>query len=460
MMDRLKLTALLVLAASVIPAAGQYIPQSAHVNLFFPQLADGGPPQSQWQTTFLFSNPGLSVAHVDVLFYGNDGQPLALDFGNGPVTELDLEIPSRGSRLIRSRVASPTTVVGWALALSDIPVQGTLEFRTIENGVPKLAVNAEATLPSLSSFYPANAFTGIALGNVLPASPASVRVLVRNGEGQTVGESTIDLAGNGHVSFTLLERFPGLGTGFEGTVQLSSTRQRADFVAWALRSDSSGVISSLPSGRLRVPTSHVDEIWLAFLTTLNAARNLDPAFQDPVRLQIGSERETNAFAANGNTVQVNLALAELIADSPSELAVVVAHELGHIYQQRTGKFDFDPNAERDADIWGLFLSLIAGYDPYASAGTLSKLAMATGRAGLTSQFENALSGEAHGSFNDRVSTVYDAIEFMCSPSVAKESCDEIKDVLHPHFPASIPLQRVVDSGRHRPQVVQGPDGEK
>ena len=69
----------------------------------------------------------------------------------------------------------------------------------------------------------------------------------------------------------------------------------------------------------------------------------------------------------------------LSSNSESELAFAVAHEIGHVIQFRTNftKLSTD-NLELDADFWGLLLSLVAGYDPYAGAGTLAKLAMANG----------------------------------------------------------------------------------
>ncbi len=107
--------------------------------------------------------------------------------------------------------------------------------------------------------------------------------------------------------------------------------------------------------------------------------------RDNVKLDISEDPVINAYGGPDG-IQINLALAELLADSESELAVLIGHELGHVYQFRTGKRIFDPNRELDADVWGLFLSLLAGYDPYAVAGTLAKMVMANGQADLQSQY--------------------------------------------------------------------------
>jgi predicted Zn-dependent protease len=100
------------------------------------------------------------------------------------------------------------------------------------------------------------------------------------------------------------------------------------------------------------------------------------------------------------------------------------------------------NRESDADIWGLILSMSAGYDPYAAAGTLAKLAMAAGKAGLTRQFEDELSSDAHKSFNSRLDFVFDSLFIACNSSAAaKANCDEYKRIAHPNFPPSVPLLR-------------------
>lgn len=133
--------------------------------------------------------------------------------------------------------------------------------------MPQLAVTAEATTPSHRYFDPANFFTSFAFSNIYLGRSVSIAVTVRNAQGQQVGQVTETVPANGHRAFTVLDRFPSLGVAFEGTVELLSTSVvTRDFVAWALRSDSVGVISSLPPGRFGWPRSQFDAIWLAFLT--------------------------------------------------------------------------------------------------------------------------------------------------------------------------------------------------
>ena len=297
----------------------------------------------------------------------------------------------------------------------------------------------------------------------------TVQGRLRNSNGQIVGQAGITVPAGGHVSFVVPERFAGVGSGFEGTLELfDSNVNPPDFLAWAVRGDSSGVLSTLPSGGYKWPSNRSDDIWLAYLTVLQVALEsetalgLGPIFSSaPIRLDVSPDQRIDAFAANGSVVQINLALAELISDSPSELAFVVAHELGHIYQQRSGQLIFFLNPEDDADVWGLIFSLLGGYDPYAAAGALSKLAMATGRSSLARQvFDNLDITDAHNSFSTRVTTVFEVIEFMCLVSAqTNQFCEQYKQAAHPHFPSDAPLIRSIDQERVVPPPPSGPVSE-
>ena len=126
----------------------QLNPVGAQVNLYFPQLADGGPASQQWQTGFIFSNPSTTTASVRIYLYANDGSPLSLDFGSGQTSTISLTVPPTGTRTIRSLGKGSTIVTGWAFAASNTAVQATVLFGFLQNGVHALELSAPATLPS------------------------------------------------------------------------------------------------------------------------------------------------------------------------------------------------------------------------------------------------------------------------------------------------------------------------
>jgi hypothetical protein len=170
------------------------------------------------------------------------------------------------------------------------------------------------------------------------------------------------------------------------TVFLEQSRSQADnppFIAWTLNAEF-GVLSSLPPGRRDWPISHQDRIRLVYNRVLDAAQkllsSLNMSFRAPaLTLVISPQPVINAFAKPDGTVQINLALSELISDSPSELAFCSGPRAwAHCPVQQRRGFHLKTGRGRVGTIFCLF----AGFDAYTSAGTLAKLNMALGQAGI------------------------------------------------------------------------------
>src|SRR5689334_16392261 len=192
----------------------QFDPEGAHVDLYFPHLAVGGPVKDQWETSFVFVNPHPSLpATVTLSMFGHDGQPLALDLGGGGKSVQQVPIPPSGSVTLRSAISFQTTVTGYAIAVSDLPLQATVLFRRIMNGVPQAEISAAATLPSSQYVSPATPELGIAIVNIYN-TPKSVLVTALDANGGTARTSVVNLAAREHVSFDLFERIPNLPAGF------------------------------------------------------------------------------------------------------------------------------------------------------------------------------------------------------------------------------------------------------
>src|SRR5262249_4768469 len=142
-------------------------------------------------------------------------------------------------------------------------------------------------------------------------------------------------------------------------------------------------------------------------------------------------------------------LSELISDSESEMAFIVAHELTHQIQYRTNSLFnaslANNNKETDADIVGMVLAMGAGFDPYAAAGALGKLAMAMGQAGLQAQAnadtDVALGLDPHLSWGTRINNLWGVLNAVCATSTVSSTCTQYKSLVHPDFPPSTPLLR-------------------
>src|SRR5262249_9242634 len=150
--------------------------------------------------------------------------------------------------------------------------------------------------------------------------------------------------------------------------------QNNPFTALAIAGDSRGITSAMPPGDYALPSDRHRMIWNAFYQLVKALNNVSGFQVGNPQLRISQDPVINAsFYASTNTVEITLALVELLADSPSEVAWVVAHELGHAHQHLAGT-SFN---ELEADQFALFGLLLTGYDAYAPGGALGKLMMAT-----------------------------------------------------------------------------------
>jgi hypothetical protein len=443
---------LFVFAAVSSQLLGQFDTEGSQVISYFPQLADGGPASQQWVTSLTFVNPHRTLtAYGAVHLNGNDGNPLALDFGSGPQSTFNFSVPPQGSAQFTSTGASSSIVTGWAVVDSSLPLEGVVQFRVSVGGTPVQAVSALSTPASQQFRSPATPSTGVAVANVNSA-PINISIAVLDSKGSIVGTSSLTLGALAHQSFNISQMFPSLAATFRGSILLNSQTPSYTFVAWTL-SGEGGVLSNYPPAALEWPVSQYERIWRAW-QKIQGASMLTPTgvftMPNPPQLVVDYSTATiNSYALpSQNTVHIFMNLAELISDSESELGFVVGHETGHIIQYQTGHLIFDQsNIESDADIIGMFLALEAGYDPYGAAGALAKLAMASGTAGLVDQnFDNILAGigvDPHTSFNDRLQVVFSEMQALCALPQAQSFCLTYKGAIHPHFPPSAPLS-------HRP----------
>ncbi len=439
----LRWTCFFILAVSCF---AQFDPEDAHVDLYFPHLADGGPAKDQWQTSFVFVNPHPSIpANLVLSMFSDDGQPLSLNLSGGFGSVQGFTVPPSGSLTLRSSISFTTTITGYAIATADLPLQATVLFTRIMNGVPQAEISAAATLPSQQYVSPATSNLGVAIVNIYN-SPKNFLITALDSNGVQVGSSSLSLEPLQHLSFTLSNQIPSLPAGFTGSVRIVPTALPADqFLAWTLGVDG-GLMASLPPGRLAWPISHVDRIWLVYRKLLAAApaavaglgiNDVNLNALGVVHLVISPEQVINALGRPG-VVQIDLSLSQLISDSPSELAFIVGHELGHVaqFQHRTTLKVAD--AEQDADLFAMTLMVLAGYDPYGGSGALAKLSMVSGRAGLLSPTFDDLT-DPPSSFAARQSSMFSTLTLACAQSALTGFCGADKAFVHPNFPSTAPF---------------------
>jgi Zn-dependent protease with chaperone function len=436
-MAEFRVPGLLIFFAAL--SGAQMQPQSAHVNLYFPHLADGGPASQKWQTTFTFVNTGLTDASVELALFKDDGSALQLDFGNGATSDLRFDVKAGGTRILRSLSGSNSIVTGWAAAMSDVPVMGTVAYRYFDGGAPRQEMAAQPALPTIAYYSAANSQLGVAIANV-NFWPVNVMIDLLDSDGNYWGDRAIVMVpALGHTAFTLASLAPQFHAsldGFSGSVALNALEPPYDeFIAWTVGNDAQGIFTTLPPGPAAFPISHWDRIWLVHQQMLEAAYALGILDATP-ELDIATDPVVNAYAHTGNAVGVTLGLSQLIGDAPGELAFVMAHELAHIYQQRSGRLEMAPgNAETDADIWASVIMLQGGYDPYSISGALAKIQLAIA-AGMTNGFEDLDNPKALQAVQARLNAAFNTLQTACNwRSDITQRCDYYKAAIHPNLPA-------------------------
>ena len=424
-------------------------PVNSHVTLYFPHLADGGPRLGQqWQTSLEFVNPGTLAAHVEIRLYDELGFPLSLNFGAGSLTVHNFTVPPAGRVTLRSTIAADHLIEGQAIATSDIPIQGTVLFRNIVNGAAVIEVSAPPTLPTSRYTSLATRDLGVALANVSTVSK-TFQVTALDSSGTALGSALIGVPGLGHIAFNLVDKISTLPLDFSGSIVITPQVAGDQVLAWTLNVER-GLISTLPSGPAEWPISHSDRIMLVYKRLLAAAPTLlagvgnNLSLQNPPTLVISADPAVNAFANATQTVQINLALSELVSDSSSELAFLVAHELAHSAQYRSGSntvllANNPTNREPDADLIAMILVLSAGFDPYGAAGAIAKLSVANGSSGLVSPTFDGLTDPTSAFNQARINSMPGLLTSACSYPTMAGFCTPYKAIIHPHFPGSAPL---------------------
>jgi len=437
---------LLCFAAAETPAFAQFsLPAGAHVDLYFPQVANGGDASARWQTTFQIVNPNPATATGRLSFFGQDGQPLVVEFGTAVDSVFTITVP--GSGAIRFRTSGNGALRnGWAFATFDRPVQASATYRALVNNVPRLEASVNAVLPTPETLNFATAFSGVAIANPWSNINISFTVGLNDAAGRRVTARQITL-GPLQQTARVVSDLLGVPSSFAGSIWVEAQDPQAGPVVLVLNADGEGTISSLPSGNVAGFIADQNAIRMVFrhlLSVLNAFPDL--AVGNPT-LRIESNRNVNAFATREGTVAVELGLAQLFGNL-DELAFIVGHELGHIYQFSRGRAFADPsNPESDADLFGLVAILLAGYDPYAAGGAFGKLMMATGRGSLLVQaWEDQNAADAHRSFSTRIQDLYQALVAVCSDPSLSGFCADYNRIFHPNVPGPLRREDYVAAG--------------
>jgi hypothetical protein len=461
---------LLALAAA-LPVGAQFsYPASASRVIGFAQLADGGPINDRWSTTFTFTNLSSTTSNpMKVYFYGNNGLPLALDFGQGPSTTLNLTLVPGGVKSVTSTGTSSTLVEGWALVnYAELPITGVATYRSSNNGVTGgdvAAIGAGSTF-----FYSSYATERLGVAVVNPSATSTINLRISAVDQDGVGKGSYDvllLPPHGHQSFVLYTKIPGLLTpGFTGSITITPLDDPPlPFGAWTLNSRND-FLSTLPPGEMTTPGPHNRRPYDIIVMVQNAGRvvlQAEPGLlgSSPtvvsgvlggLNFMVDSDPAINASCVMvnyGGQVHVTTGLIEALGASDAALAFIVAHKSMHaIYDglattrngpciaAPSGAYASDPEGLADAAAEAILLQ--AGFDPGGAADFYHRLLYASTQglpvdASLKTEF---------GIPNDipaRLAKLWNYIGLSCAPSGGLGPiCAKARKYWHPQNPANIP----------------------
>ena len=171
-----------------------------------------------WKTTFVLVNSGASPSVAHLKFFSDNGNPLPLtvsypQFNVNPSTQSSLDPTVGAGAMLMLDCTGPfadPVQIGSAQLTTNGNISGFVIFRYEPNGqeavVPLESRNANAYVLAFDNT--SGTGTGIAV-NTVSAQPVSIPVIVRDETGTQIATDTLNLAANGHLSFTLVtERFP------------------------------------------------------------------------------------------------------------------------------------------------------------------------------------------------------------------------------------------------------------
>jgi|GEM_PF-2484022 len=228
---------------------------------YLAQYADGPiPGTGALQTTILITNLSDSTASGSLEFFRSDGTPETVEV-NGEVSDLfDLDIPPYSARTFSTPASLTTLVVGYARISSNVPVEATGIFRTVDtsgNIISEAGLSLEegaySYVGGVKQDIAAGLKSGIAVVNISGDSiNASIKLYDEDGDLIGTNVELLQLEAGAQRAVYLSEMFPQLaGQDVSGTLRIVSSGKVAGVI---LRSANSGggdvVISSLPLGTL------------------------------------------------------------------------------------------------------------------------------------------------------------------------------------------------------------------
>lgn len=210
-----------------------------------------------WQTTFVLVNTGTTAAQVNLNFFADvTGAPLSLPLSfplissNPTTTSSNVsQTLAAGATLLVQSVGSPldaAPTTGSAQLTTNGHVGGFVIFHFSNGQEAVVPLESRTASGYIIAFDNTNSTaTGIALNSV-SSQAVNVPVIVRNDAGVPIATDTLNLAANGHLSFTLVSDKYLVTQNIRGTIEFD-TPAGAQIGALGIRIPLAHTFTTLPA---------------------------------------------------------------------------------------------------------------------------------------------------------------------------------------------------------------------
>ena len=206
-----------------------------------------------WHTTFTLVNKDANESLINLNLFAEDGSPLLL-----PLFETRTSFVTSSAAQAGQAVAANALLTADSSGSSAQPVQVGSAQLLAKGNVGGFAIfkfdltGQEAAVPletreAPSYILPFDNTSGVALGVALQnvaAAPASIPVILRDDNGVQIGSDTIALAGLGHTSFVIGQRYP-ITANARGTIEFD-TPAGGRIGALGMRFTPPGTLTTIP----------------------------------------------------------------------------------------------------------------------------------------------------------------------------------------------------------------------
>jgi hypothetical protein len=207
-----------------------------------------------WLTTFTLTNTGTTEANIQLSFFDDNGDAVAL-----PLTFEDSGAKTTTANVSETIAPGATLVIATNANSNAALVQGSAELTSQGGNTSGFAVfhynpNAQEAVVPLETrnaaayvlaFDNTNGLTtGLALANISNQS-VKVSMIVRDDTGAQLGTAPIDLAAHGHTSFLLANNYP-FAKDKRGTVEFDAP-SNGQISALGIRSAPTGSFTTIPA---------------------------------------------------------------------------------------------------------------------------------------------------------------------------------------------------------------------